>query len=219
MSYALDVARIDVVAQSRYDRWLARNQSPLHADPTALACLTQKLSRVYFNGEYTSEKSSNIVAATYAAKLSAAISSWGMSFDDIVDVADFHVAQVVSQVSPDLRAPAGPRHLDLKARLYQATPVAQLIQLAIITCVASRLLATCDEASFLEHGATLREWSENSLEVLQSLTKLAAKKDCLPFLEQAKSLLKRVLGEVDAARKARKLARKLAKVQVEAEEA
>jgi hypothetical protein len=219
MSYALDMARIDVVAQSRYDRWLARNQSPLHADPTAQACLTAKLSRVFFTGEYTSEKSSNIVAATYAAKLAVAISHWGMSFDDVVDVADFGVAQLVSQVSPDLRAPSGPRHLDLKTRLYQAQPVAQLIQLAVITCVASRLVATCDEATFLEHGAALREWAENSLDILHALTKIAGKKDITPFIEQAKSLIKRVLGEVDAARKARKLARKLAKLQVEAEEA
>ncbi len=212
MSQPLDIARIDITAQSCYDRWLSRCETPLHADPTAIACMAVRLTRMYSSGEYTAEKNANITLATYAAKLSDAIARWGLNFDDVVEVAGFAIAQLVAAVSPDLRAPAGPRHLDLKTRLYQAPPLAQLIKLAAILCTASRVLSDFEQEDYLEYEDELREWAERSLDIVSAFAKVAARKDVAPYMQQARTLLDRILGEVDASLKARKAARESARL-------
>jgi hypothetical protein len=196
----LDTVRIEVVTGMRHEELVARNQAPNVAEPTEVAVLAANLTRKFYHGDVVAD-SSHVLIAEWAGRMVYAMQHYGCNYEDVCDVAEHAIAQVVSGISPDLRLPPGPRHLNLKSRLGQADIVAQIVKLAEITCVARRILSSCTATDMAQHAMLLRSWADEALDLMSVFHRLEANKRIVVVLAAAKKMVGEIAQRAEAARK------------------
>lgn len=103
---------------------------PLRPRPEDIAEAAERLLRQYFGPELFDDADAELRAIEAAGMLYYAISDYGCSFEDIVQLGGVEVATLVAAITPDHRMPGPKREQYLGSQLSQASYVAQTLKLA-----------------------------------------------------------------------------------------
>lgn len=106
---------------------------PLRPQPDDIAEAATRLLRSYFGAELFDDAEAELRAIEAAGMLYYAISDYGCSFEDLVQLGGVEVASLVAAITPDHRMPGPKREQYLGSQLSQASYVAQALKLAHAT--------------------------------------------------------------------------------------
>lgn len=176
----------------RHSAVFSEQTPPQMARPQDVADEARRIAEQYYRGRPEADGYAEARKAEMAGWLVYSLRHYGLTYEQLCDVADDRVARVVVAITPDVRLPGSIRLDRFKSVLGAAGVVAHCVLLAELS-VGRERLHHLSIARIYPHAPSVKQWLIDSRELLKSMTDSAVLCGC-PELKE------RLLSEFSAFR-------------------
>lgn len=114
------------------------------------------------------------------------------SFESLTDLGGYRVAEVVTQISPDIRLPVSKRHDERLLRLQQSNWKGQVVELAVLLTQLDVVRSEPWAAMCGSRFAEIRSWIQQADKRLAAIIRLTDQAILKPYFKEAKNKLQAI---------------------------
>lgn len=186
--------------KAMHPAFLKRDREPKRPDPTKIGEEASNIMRLWHSAQFNPSHKEHYGLAR-AGGLLLYSAHYGASFEDINDLCGLATAQLVTQISPDLRLPDTRRKQLVVGEVSASGPVGQAVKLAELILWGKELIKSTNKASFCrKHRIFLRTWFHTSSTLLSVMHDL--RRDVVePIFSTADEVLDRLRRDLVRDRK------------------
>jgi hypothetical protein len=208
MSVELDQEALRIYVIFRHPSLPMRRDVPPRGDPELVANLAARHTVKVLGGICDGDQCQ---VATCAGLLVYGMDGYGLSYEEVCQVASQRVAEVLRQITPDNRLTDPQRNFELRSRLGQADPTTLVVKLAEIEASTKAAKTEYGRETLAARASDLKNWADRTVHLFQAMRTLRELPKMRADMDEAQRAVVRLAQDAEAARDAGRQARAAAR--------